>query len=189
MAAKKCGLDIFLIHLFNKEKKLYKNLKLVKIDYNYCNYLRKYDYRVSYNDGLKELRPFIGILFTVNKCEYFAPLSSPKEKHKTMKNTLDVFKISDGEYGIVNFNNMIPVTSDNYVCLDLNENNSNVKIKKRIELLNNQLRILSSNKKEIYQKSSLLYNLYKNNKLPLNVKNRCCNFPLLEIKCKEYNKM
>lgn len=37
-------------------------------------------------------------------------------------------------------------------------------------------------------KSKLLYNLYKNKKLPKNVENRCCNFPLLEKKCKEYNK-
>lgn len=29
-------------------------------------------------------------------------------------------------------------------------------------------------------KSKLLYNLYKNKKLPKNVENRCCNFPLLE---------
>ena len=34
-------------------------------------------------------------------------------------------------------------------------------------------------------KSKLLYNLYKNDKLPTNVKNRCCNFILLEEKCKE----
>ena len=34
------------------------NLKFVKVDYKYCNYLRKYDNKVSYNEGIKELRPF-----------------------------------------------------------------------------------------------------------------------------------
>ena len=85
------------------------NLKIVRIDSNYCDFLRKYDNRVIYNKNDKELRPFIGILFTIDDYEYFAPLSSPKPKHKKMKNTLDFFKIKDGELGAVNFNNMIPV--------------------------------------------------------------------------------
>ena len=41
--------------------------------------------------------------------------------------------------------------------------------------------------KEIYRKSKLLYDLYKNDKLSKNIKDRCCNFPLLEIKCNVYN--
>ena len=57
---------------------------IVKIDINYCNYLRKFDNKVAYNSGKKELRPFIGILFKVGKIDYFAPLSSPKNKHKVM---------------------------------------------------------------------------------------------------------
>lgn len=38
-------------------------------------------------------------------------------------------------------------------------------------------------------KSKLLYNLYKNDNLPKNVKDRCCNCILLEEKCREYNKI
>lgn len=34
----------------------------------------------------KAMRPFIGILFIVNSCEYFAPLSSSKVKNVHMKN-------------------------------------------------------------------------------------------------------
>lgn len=29
------------------------NLKLVKVSYKYCDYLRQYDYRVPYNSGSK----------------------------------------------------------------------------------------------------------------------------------------
>lgn len=50
---------------------MYKNLKIVKIDYNYCNHLRKYDNKVIYNSVGKELRPFIGILFMVEKCKEY----------------------------------------------------------------------------------------------------------------------
>ena len=83
---------------------------------------------------------------------------------------------------------MIPVSKDDYEKFDLNKKTEERKEMKRILLMNNQLRWLTSNKKEIYNKSKLLYNLYKNNKLPKSVKKRCCNFPLLEEKCKEYKK-
>jgi len=97
------------------------NLKIVRVNSNYCDYLRKYDNKVAYNKNEKELRPFIGILFKIEMCEYFAPLSSPKPKHKNMKNTLDFFKIKNGELGAVNFNNMIPVNKNNYSLVDLNK--------------------------------------------------------------------
>ena len=57
-----------------------RNFKIVKVDYKYCDYLRKFDNKVSYNVGIKELKSFIGILFVVNDCDYYALLSIPKEK-------------------------------------------------------------------------------------------------------------
>ena len=166
---------------------MYKSFKIVKVDSKYCDYLRQYDNKVSYNAGTKDLRPFIGVLFMIDKCEYFAPLSSPKPKHSKLKNTLDLIKIENGTYGVVNFNNMIPVMDKNYVIFDLNKKTENRAENYRLELLRNQLRWLTANKKDVNTKSKLLYNLYKSNKLPKNVKDRCCNFPLLEEKCREYN--
>lgn len=167
---------------------MYKSFKIVKVDSKYCDYLRQYDNKVSYNAGTKDLRPFIGVLFMIDKCEYFAPLSSPKPKHSKLKNTLDLIKIENGNYGVVNFNNMIPVMDKNYVIFDLNKKTEDKRENFRLELLRNQLRWLTANKKDVNTKSKLLYNLYKSNKLPKNVKDRCCNFPLLEEKCREYNK-
>ena len=54
------------------------SLIVVRLDTEYCNYLRKFDNKVPYNYNEKELRPFVGVLFEVNDCKYFAPLSSPK---------------------------------------------------------------------------------------------------------------
>ncbi len=166
---------------------MYKNLKIVKIDYHYCDYLRLFDNKVAYNAGKKELRPFIGILFEIENMKYFAPLSSPKQKHAYLKNTLDLVKIANGKYGVINFNNMIPVCERNYqeVVMDITGLGPNEK--QRINLLQNQLRWLNENKRTIYTKSKLLYKLYKNGKLSQNVRERCCNFILLEQKCKEYN--
>ena len=162
------------------------NFKIVKLDYRYCDYLRKFDYRVAYNKGLKELRPYIGILFIVNNLEYFAPLSSPKAKHLTMHNSIDLIKIKDGEYGVINLNNMLPVHRDNYEIIDLNSP-SDVGEKKRFNLIKKQLRWLNSNRNTIYNNAINLYNLYINDKLPQRIKNRCCNFPLLEEKSVLYN--
>ena len=112
-----------------------KKIQIVKIDSNYCDYLRQYDNRVPYNAGIKELRPFISILFKVENCEYFAPLSSPKPKHSKLLNTLDVIKIADGKLGIINFNNMIPVYKNNYQLLDLNKKSDKKEELSRIILL------------------------------------------------------
>ena len=38
------------------------NLKIVRVNSDYCDYLRKFDNKVAYNKNEKELRPFIGIL-------------------------------------------------------------------------------------------------------------------------------
>lgn len=165
-----------------------RNFKIVKVDYKYCDYLRKFDCKVPYNAGFKEMRPFIGILFIVNDCEYFAPLSSPKAKHLHMKNNIDFIKIDNGNYGVVNFNNMIPVTPNNYQLFDLNAVPQNTHELKWQNLLKSQLLWLNKNIKYVKSKAIKLYDMYKNNNLDERIKSRCCNFILLEKKCKEYNK-
>lgn len=164
------------------------NFKIVKLDYNYCDYLRIFDEKVPYNKDKKELRPFIGILFMINDCEYFAPLSSPKKKHLSMKNNIDFLKLKNGKLGAVNFNNMIPVKNNNYMLVDLNKETNSLEELKYQNLLKEQLEWLNEHYLQIKNKSSKLYSLYINNLLPVNIRNRCCDFKLLEIKCLEYNK-
>lgn len=163
------------------------NLKLVRVDSNYCDYLRQFDNKVSYNKNEKELRPFVGILFTIKSFEYFAPLSSPKSKHLKMKNNIDFFKIKNGELGAVNFNNMIPVKESNYRVINFNEEPLTISEKKYQELLKDQLNWLNENYIQVKNKSFKLYNLFVKGKLNNNVKSRCCNFKLLEEKCIEFN--
>lgn len=55
-------------------------------------------------------------------------------------------------------------------------------------MLKEQIYWLNRNKDKIYKMSKILYNSYKNNTLSEKIKNRCCNFILLEDKCEEYNK-
>ncbi len=158
------------------------NLEIVKIDPNYCDYLRKFDSKIYYNKYQKENRPFIGVLFKIKNMNYFAPLSSPKAKHLVMKNTIDFIKIKNGELGAINFNNMIPVQASNYERIDLNSSNTLY-----ANLLKEQLKWLNQNKIQIKKKAYNLYRLYKEDKLLADIRNRCCNFILLEEKCVLYN--
>lgn len=124
-------------------------LKLVIIDSKYCNYLRKYDNKVPFNYDNKRNRPFIGVLFTINECLYFAPLTSPKTKHLTMTNTIDFYRLDKGKLGAVNFNNMIPVRKNNIEIININK----LKDKKYNSLLKEQYRFLNRNRFDIFQKS------------------------------------
>lgn len=91
-------------------------------------------------------------------------------------------KKDDGKLGVINTNNMIPVNKKVYGLFDLNKKTNNLDETKRIKLLKEQLRWLNRNAIEVRKISKTLYKLYVNDKLPDNVKNRCCNFKLLEEK-------
>lgn len=56
-------------------------------------------------------RLYIGVVYTFNGSNYFAPLAHPRPKHlKMSERAIDVFKIDKGKLGIVNINNMIPTS-------------------------------------------------------------------------------
>lgn len=162
-------------------------LILVKIKDEYCNYLRKFEPKVPYNYGSKDTRPFIGVLFEVDNVKYFAPLSSPKPKHLKMKNKLDFLKLDNGKLGAINFNNMLPVSKNNIIKLDLDKVCLTKSEMKYNKLLKEQIYWLNRNDEKLYSKSRKLYNNYINGKLDKSTFERCCNFKLLELKCKEYN--
>ena len=89
-----------------------KNLLIVRVDSNYCDYLRKFDTKVAYNMNEKEL--------------------------------------------------------------------------KYQKLLKEQLAWLNANYIQVKDKSYKLYTLYNKGKLPETMRERCCNFKLLEEKCLKY---
>lgn len=104
-----------------------------------------------------------------------------------MHDNVDFLKLKNGELGAVNFNNMLPVTLNNVIMIDL-DSKANVKKEELYrKMLKEQLYFLNRRRASLYRKASNLYFNYINKKLPINIFNRCCNFPLLEEKCKEYN--
>ena len=157
-----------------------KTLKLYYIDDKYIEYLRKFDSKVFYNK--KKTRPYVGVVYTFNNHTYFAPLSSPKAKHLKMNSlALDIFKINDGKYGIVNINNMIPVPKGCLVGAIANT----VDLRYR-NLLILQTHYLNIDREKLLDKVKQFQYLYKRKFLPKSILDRCCDFALLEDKCKEY---
>ncbi|MBN2837459.1 MAG: type III toxin-antitoxin system ToxN/AbiQ family toxin [Fusobacteriaceae bacterium] len=148
-------------------------LKLYKVSADYLDSIRKIEPKVSL---LKERRPFLGILIKIEKNNYLAPLTSPKTKHKTMKNLEDFIKIDSGNYGAINLNNMIPVPEGKYEEININEEKDNFyKI-----LLQNQLTWCNKNKEIIIKKAENLRNKKFNNKLRKELDDRVCDFEKLE---------
>ena len=117
-----------------------------------------------------------------NGFNYFAPLSSPKLKHLKIKNdAIDVFKIKNGELGVININNMIPTTIE-----VLKEAIPNVKNQKYKLLLINQIDYINHNKQKLYSKVKQFQTRYRKGYIESNILERCCDFSLLEEKCLEY---
>ena len=65
----------------------------------YIDFLRNYDPKVAYNKN--EERPYVGVVVQIGAIKYYAPFTSPKPKHRTMKNSVDFRKISGGQYGAI----------------------------------------------------------------------------------------
>ncbi len=100
-------------------------LKLYKIDVNYIKYLYSFDKRVQFNpqreDIYSEKRPYLGIVLNINDFNYYVPLEHPRPNHQKMKNNTFIFKIQNGRFGILGFNNMIPVKKDSIIDFDINK--------------------------------------------------------------------
>ena len=159
-----------------------KELKLVRISEKYVRFLSQVEPKVPYNSKNKKGRPFIGILFTVGISLYFAPLSSPKEKHKHMPNNIDFLKISEGKSGVINFNNMIPVPESEIFLIEIDK----VKDQKYNKLLVKQLYWCMNNNGKIKKHAKKLRERSIDGTLPLRIKDRCCDFLLLEKQLEKY---
>ena len=147
------------------------NIRLVFINEEYLEYLRKFDEKVP----RKKVSPYCGIVLQIGDINFYAPLSSPKDKHKDFKdNKNDILKINGGAEGIVNIANMVPIASENYIIeIDFGSYSQ-----KRQILLTNQFKFLDDNKSELLKRASKLFETHKKNPKHFSVK-QSCNFMLL----------
>lgn len=167
------------------------NLQLYKVDMKYIRNLHKIDNKVlSVSPQTnKDNRIFIGIIIICGTQKYCIPLSSPKAKHKNMKNSMDFSKIEvQGQLlGVLNFNLMIPVELEQLQPLDTiihKRDRANIKHYKKLCL--KELAWCQTNCETIFNKANILYKKYISND-SFSCRNRCVNFPKLENECRKYN--
>ena len=165
------------------------NLSFYTVNSAYCDFLRATDPCVPFTMDSKSIRPFVGIVFSLNTFQYYAPLTSPKKKHLHMKNQIDFLKIKGGEWGAINFNNMIPVLPDCLKKIEISFLTTDTKPDIDYKnLLSNQLSWCNSHKDAILKQAEKLYNMIAEGTAWESLANRCCSFPLDEQQSQIYAK-
>ena len=161
-------------------------LKFYEVDLDYLEYIKAFELKILDSSDSKSSRKFIGIVLRIDNLDYIVPLTSPKEKHKKMKNNIDFIKIDKGVLGAINFNNMFPVPEESCFEKDISLE-EDYKYK---NLLINQISWCNenTNKEKIYRTAERLYKEITLKKENSRFWKRCCNFSLLEKVAKEYKK-
>lgn len=146
---------------------------------SYIDYLRTFDEKVPENKN--ESRPYIGIVLEIGDIKYYAPFTSPKPKHKKMRNGKDFRKIAGGKLGAINFNNMIPVVDSALIPIKMKE----IQDTKYRLLLQNQYEAILTDTEEIKRTATELRMLVLTpdenlSAHSLKIKSRCCCLSILE---------
>lgn len=130
-------------------------LNLYTVNLKYIRNLHNADdnvFSVSPQVG-KSNRPFIGVIIICDSKQYCVPLSSPKEKHKSMKNDVDFSKVFDSKeklIGVLDFNNMIPVREDVIQKIDISMHpNDSAEVRHYKNLIMDQLTFCRQNQDAI----------------------------------------
>ena len=169
-------------------------LKLFEIDLKYVRDLSKVDDNVmSVSPQInKSGRSFVGVLVLVNGKKYCVPLSSPKKKFESKKNSIDFMRIIDESkkdsngmgkiIGALNFNNMLPVCESviTHINIQISKKDSpqTANFKK---LLTHQLDWCQKNEDKLLSHANKTYvavTQYADKNR--NLTRRCCDFKKLE---------
>ena len=123
---------------------------------------------------------------------YYAPLTSPKQKHLQMKNQVDFLKINNGVWGAINFNNMLPIHNKSLQQIVIKIRSSDTRTDVNYKnLLVNQLSWCNVHKDVILKHANKLYDLIVQKKGRQELIDRCCDFPVDEkqyyLYCKEHH--
>lgn len=155
------------------------NLKIYRVEDKYIRYLHSIDNKVQYNKNAK--RPYVGVVFSFGGFNYFVPMESPKPNHSKIKSGKHILRLKNGEYGLLGFNNMIPVHKDALISFDITKEPD----KKYRNLLQNQIKICNRMKADILDHAQKTYFAVINgNEFLVNIS---CDFKKLEKASRKYN--
>ncbi len=158
------------------------NIRLYEIDDEYIDYLLPVAPHIFRNKkpGQQHDRKYIGVIFVVNGFNYFAPLSSFKDKHRRMQDSLDFLKIK--HYAVINLNNMFPVPSGVYTYIDISKESD----PQYRALLLAEYRYIKSIQDRIRKNAITLYKHKKQKGNTTALARRCNDFEMLEDACRSF---
>lgn len=156
-------------------------LRIYRISDHYIRYLNKRDPKVQYNKAAR--RPYVGVVFNFGGFKYFVPMESPKPNHVRIKPGKHIIKLDGGRYGLLGFNNMVPVHKDALIEFDIDAE-PNVTYR---DLLQRQAALCNRMKADILNHAQMTYFDVVNNKNKFLV-GISCDFKKLEAACKLYKK-
>lgn len=175
------------------------------LDQDYLNYLREYDQFVPNVEGYDgKFKPFFGKLFSTANLDYYAPISSGKNKHILLRETSFFYKVylhneTDAEksvkkpVAVIDLKHIVPVPSKYAKLLlpdDIMKNDSYGSLSEKskyLVLLRQELAWVKRNEEAItknavkLREKCLLIESYHTFK-------KCLNLKLLEEKAVEYKK-
>ena len=182
-------------------------LTFININQDYLKYLHDVCPEVYYKPIGYENKPYLGILINKDNTQYVIPLSSAKEKHKSWKNVEadrflvyeqcdknSIFKnaickeMPDGTMehllSVIDLKKMLPIKDGLYTKVDLTHSDTDsVEARNYKNLMNKEYSFCLKIMDSVIQKASKLYEkqMKTGRVIPF-----CCDFKLLEKKCKEY---
>lgn len=159
-------------------------IELYEIDSDYIKYLSSFEQHLFRNKKVTQVftRKYIGIVLKINEFDYFAPLSSYKEKHKRLCETKDFIKV--GTFSVINLNNMFPAPINlckKVIIADLKDIHYRNLVRSEYRIIRQKTQLILQNAKAVYE-----HKMINDGKSKLS--QRCNNFKLLEEKCKLYAK-
>lgn len=158
-------------------------IRLYEVDPRYIQYLSYYEPRLFRNKQPEQIhtRKYVGIVLHIHGLDYFAPLSSYKDKHCKMKEGIDFIKVKD--YAVINLNNMFPVPTRIYYYVDIQkERNPQYQA-----LLRSEYRYIKSIEEKIKKNAAILYSIKARDGDTTALARRCNNFRKLEEACRLYD--
>ena len=132
----------------------------------------------------KSIRPFVGIVVICDDKQYCIPLSSPKDKHQSMKNDVDFHRVLDSKgklIGVLDFNNMIPVREDLLQVIKVKARPDDSPSERHYKnLVIDQINFCRQNQDIIVRKANKLYRMVSQKNASRQLKRRCLDWPKLE---------
>lgn len=139
------------------EGKNMSNLKFYTLTDKYLNFLYAIDDKVHRNYPAPQIKPYVGVLFTIDIHQYFAPISSYKKKYEKINNNT-IFKIYNRKgtkmLSVIHLNNMIPVLPSEISYLNFNQ----IQDVKYRNLFRDEYHFVVNNQEAIRNRAEKLYN-------------------------------